>query len=99
MKDLDKFVALWEETKDIEKLISTDFSLPGLEDIQTYLSSLPEDKHKAIRNSLDNALQALSAYTSKMEQEAGKLKEQIEQSVQASNACLVYNKAPREPRD
>ena len=99
MKDLDKFMAMWEETKDIEKVISQDFALPGPEDIQAYLSSLPEDKQEDIRNSLSSALKALSAHTSKMEVDAGKLKEQIEQSVQASNACLVYNKVPREPRD
>lgn len=98
MKDLNKFVDAWEKTGSIEEIISQNLVLPPSEDVQAYLSSLPQDEHDRIRKSLNEALTALGAYTSQMEEEALSLKAQIDQNIQTSNACLAYNKKPSRPR-
>ena len=98
MDDLNKFVEVWEKTGNIEEVISQNLVLPAPHDVQVYLSGLAESEHQRIRKSLDAALSALASHTSRMEDEAVSLRAQIEQNIQASNACIVYNNVPRKPR-
>lgn len=95
MNDLNKFVDVWEKTGSIEEIISQHLVLPPSEEVQIYLSSLPQAEHDRIRKSLNEAMAALSSHTIEMEKEALNLKSQIDQNIQASNACLIYNKVPR----
>ena len=96
MNDLIKFVDAWEKTGNIEDILSKNLVLPPSAEVQAYLSSLSKAEHERIRKSLNEAVAALTSHTSKMEDEAIKLKDQIDQNIQASNACMVYNKTPQD---
>lgn len=95
MDTLHKFVEVWEKNGKVEAIFDAGLSLPATDEIQTYLSSLPEAERTRIQTALGQALSAFSDYTNKMETEAEALKAQIDQNVQASNACLTYNKVPK----
>lgn len=95
MNDLIKFVDAWEKTGKIEDILSQNLVLPPSGEVQAYLSTLSQTDHDRIRKSLNEAMTALTSHTSQMEEDAQVLKEQIDQNIQASNACLVYTKTPQ----
>ena len=95
MNDLIKFADVWEKTGNIEDLLAQNLVLPPSEDVQAFLSTLSQAEHDRIRKSLTDAITALSTHTSRMEVEAQALKDQIDQNIQASNACLVYTRTPQ----
>ena len=85
---------MWEKTGNIDDLLAHNLVLPPSAEIQAYLSTLSQAEHDRIRKALNEAMTALASHTSRMEVEALALKEQIDQNIQASNACLVYSKTP-----
>ena len=98
MDTLYKFVEAWEKNGKVEAIFDANIPLPPAEEVQSYLSTLPEEERARIQYLLAQALSAFSDYADKLETEAGTLKTQIDQNVQASNACLTYNKVPKKSR-
>jgi hypothetical protein len=89
----------WEETGDIAEILDIAASLPPPEDIETQLASLPEAEQARLRNILQTIYAALPAHIAQLEKEAADLREQMDQAKRATKACLVYNRAPRAPRN
>jgi len=98
MDDLNKFVDAWERTGKIEDMLEAGLTLPTPAEARSFLSSLTSEEQAKIRTSLEQAIAAFSAYAEKLEQEAALLMNQINQNTQASNACLTYNKVPKQER-
>ncbi len=95
MDTLIKFVDAWEKTGNIEEILSQNIVLPPSDNVQAYLSTLSQAEQTRIRKALSEATVALTSHSSRMEEEAGLLKSQIDQNIQSSNACLAYNKIPK----
>ena len=95
MSSLNKFVEVWDKTGKIEDVLSLNLILPTPSEVQAHLSSLPVSDQTKIKESLESAMAALSSYTMKMEEDAASLKAQIEQSIQASTACIAYATTPQ----
>lgn len=98
MKELIEFVETWEKSRDADALLAKSVSLPSAESIQSYLASLPSDQQSKLRNTLNEAMEALSVHASQMEDEISKLKGQIDQNLQSKAANLAYNNTTKKPR-
>lgn len=94
MDKLNGILEQWEQTKEIEKIISRNL-FTDMDAIQKSLDKLPEDRKKVALQTLEEIETALKSYIANLSKEKDSIQVQMEQSTKSMKACSSYVSALR----